>query len=123
MVSKMRPAAARSSPRRSSSAPECASEAIGASELLSSWLITRITFFQVSTSWRRSSAVRREQEQLVRAAVEAEVAAREVVGLLLAVVLDREQPVAAAPERLAQRRRRALQQLREAHGLRACGRR
>jgi hypothetical protein len=32
--------------------------AIGASELLSSWLITRITFFHVCTSWRRSSEVR-----------------------------------------------------------------
>ena len=33
-------------------------DATGPSELLSSWLITRITFFQVRTSCRRSSAVR-----------------------------------------------------------------
>ena len=37
-------------PRLTSSPPDCASDAIGPSELLSSWLITRITFFQVRTA-------------------------------------------------------------------------
>ena len=37
--------------------PECASEEIGASELLSSCAITRMTFFHVSTSCRASSRV------------------------------------------------------------------
>jgi hypothetical protein len=40
-----------------SGGPECASEEIGASELLSSCAITRITFFHVSTSCRASSRV------------------------------------------------------------------
>ncbi len=36
---------------------ECSSDVIGASELLTSWLSTRIAFFQVSTSLRASSLV------------------------------------------------------------------
>ena len=47
------------SPLRANSRPECDSERIGPSELLSSWLITRMTFFHVATSWRASSRVSR----------------------------------------------------------------
>mgnify|MGYP003322420576 CR=1 FL=1 len=47
------------SPRRASSAPLWASEEIGASELFSSWLSTRMTRFQVATSARAISRVMR----------------------------------------------------------------
>ena len=36
---------------------ECSSDVMGASELLTSWLSTRMAFFQVSTSLRASSFV------------------------------------------------------------------
>ena len=51
-----------------------------------------------------------QQQQFVRAPVEPEAAAREVVHLFLVGLADREQPVAAAIHRLAQRRRRRAQQ-------------
>ena len=100
-------AAARAGRAAAARAPECASDAIGASELLSSWLITRITFFHVCTSWRRSSAVRwRSTSSSWRRPLRRKCAAREVVDLLLVVaVADGEQAVAAALERFAQRRR------------------
>ena len=100
--------ARRAAPAR---APECASEAIGASELLSSWLITRITFFQVCTSWRAQLARQLAQQRAARARGRCSVKprAREVVDLLLAAVARRrEQAVAAARDRLAQRLGRAL---------------
>ena len=43
------------SARRLSSAPLCAIDCIGASELFNSWLSTRSTRFQAATSWRASS--------------------------------------------------------------------
>ena len=47
----------RASGAPASSCPECASDVIGASELLSSWAITRITFFQIATSCAAISRV------------------------------------------------------------------
>ncbi len=93
-------------PRRSSSLPECASEATGASELFSSWLMTRMTFFQVCTSCRRSSTViwRNSSSSCARP-LSRKRAPGQVVDLLLVVGADREQSVAAAVKGIAQRQR------------------
>ena len=57
IVAKISPSRCACSGRPEIVRAECTSEVIGASELLSSWLMTRIVFFQTSTSWRTSSRV------------------------------------------------------------------
>ena len=50
-----------------------------------------------------------QQDQLVRTAIEAEPAPRQVVDVFVVVAADREDPVAAALERIAQRLWRAFE--------------
>ncbi len=103
MVANTRSRSALSAPT-ASRLPECASERIGASELLSSCAMTRMTFFH-TMHFLGGELARQllEEQQLVRLAVEDEAAPGEVVDLGLAADLHGEQCVAVALERLAQR--------------------
>ena len=62
-----------------------------------------------------------EEQQPVRLAVQREVAARQVEDVRLGAVVDREQRVRAALDRLAQRLRRTVPAGSRTSGLRACG--